>query len=109
MWFKYKSIISNQGNIFLRRLSLYLPKGSLKLHLITGDDSDVYHTHPWDFTSFILFGGYKEYNLLTKEERYMYTYGGQIKRHHKKILPFIILANKDIGGIALGYKLRMFS
>jgi hypothetical protein len=67
---KFKRIRSNQGNVFINRLTFYLKKGSIKLHLITGDDSEVYHTHPWDFTSFILFGGYKEYYRGVESERF---------------------------------------
>ena len=70
---KSKTIKSNEGNIFLRRLSFYLKKGSLKLHVITGDDSAVYHTHPWDFKSFILFGGYREH-VETREQRCQVAY-----------------------------------
>lgn len=62
MRYKFKTIKNNQGKIFLRRLSVYFKRGSLKIHLITGDDSDVYHTHPWNFVSFILFGGYREFS-----------------------------------------------
>lgn len=57
---KFKIIKNNCNKSFLYRISLYLKKGSIKLHIITGDDSKVFHTHPWNFTSFILFGGYKE-------------------------------------------------
>lgn len=57
--FKTKKIISG-GKVFLRRLSIYLKKGSLKIHIIQNDDMDEHHSHPWDFESFILFGGYVE-------------------------------------------------
>jgi len=63
--FKFKSIKNTQGTTFLYRLSVYFKNGSLKFHLITGDDSPEYHTHPWDFTSFVLFGGYWEYSKYT--------------------------------------------
>lgn len=56
---KTKSIFSG-GKVFLRRLSIYLKKGSIKIHLITNDDADEHHSHPWDFKSLILFGGYWE-------------------------------------------------
>jgi len=54
--------IHTAGRIpFLKRLSLYLKDGSsIKLHLILHDDLDEPHSHPWDFSSLILFGGYKE-------------------------------------------------
>ncbi len=57
---KYKEIIQGNGRLFIKRLSFYLKKGSLKIHLIVNDDCDEAHSHPWDFKSFILFGGYKE-------------------------------------------------
>lgn len=58
--FKTKKICNNDKP-FLRRLSIYFGKKSLKFHWITDDDVKA-HTHPWDFTSLILFGGYKEFN-----------------------------------------------
>lgn len=58
--FKYKTIIS-KGKLFIVRLSFYLKdKSSYKLHLILDDDYDEPHSHPWNFKSIILFGGYYE-------------------------------------------------
>jgi len=68
MILKFKQIKNTLGKVFLNRLTIYLPKGSLKLHIITGDDSPEYHNHPWDFTSFVLFGGYKEYIYIPNRE-----------------------------------------
>ena len=66
MKFKYKTILNN-NKIFLKRFSFYNKNGSsYKLHLILNDDLDEPHTHPWDFTSLILFGGYYEGNTLYK-------------------------------------------
>lgn len=56
---KFKTIRSN-GNSFIKRLSLYFKNGSIKLHIILSDDNDSPHSHPWNFTSIILFGGYIE-------------------------------------------------
>ena len=56
---KFKKIYS-QGKLFLIRIAFYRPWGSWKFHIILNDDADEPHSHPWDFTSFILFGGYKE-------------------------------------------------
>lgn len=58
MKFKTKTICNNDKP-FLRRLTIYLKKDSLKFHWITDDDVTP-HTHPWDFKSLILFGGYNE-------------------------------------------------
>lgn len=44
------------GKPFIYRLSTQ----HHKLHLIVNDDLDGFHTHPWDFKSLILFGGYVE-------------------------------------------------
>ena len=53
--FKFKKIINKQGKVFMRRLSFYLKNGStIKLHIITEDDSDEPHDHPWDFESFLI-------------------------------------------------------
>lgn len=59
---KTKSILSG-GRVFLRRISFYLKKGSVKIHWIQNDDMDEHHSHPWDFKSLILFGGYYESTL----------------------------------------------
>lgn len=53
-------LVLSGGEPFIFRISLNFKKGSIKLHLIVNDDQDGLHTHPWDFTSFILFGGYFE-------------------------------------------------
>lgn len=55
---KFKNI-KNNGKTFLYRLSCKYKDGSIKIHLITNDDIKP-HTHPWDFRSIILFGGYDE-------------------------------------------------
>lgn len=79
---KYKQIIQGNGKLFLRRISFYLKEGSIKLHIITGDDCDEPHSHPWDFKSFILFGGYKEdCEGIVKEYR---TFSVNKKIHHQK-------------------------
>lgn len=52
--------IKDMGLPFLKRMSIYLPNGSIKLHLMLNDDKSEPHTHPWDFYSFHLFGSYKE-------------------------------------------------
>lgn len=59
---KFKTIHSS-GNSFIKRLSLYFKKGSIKLHIILSDDKDSPHSHPWNFTSIILFGGYIEQTI----------------------------------------------
>jgi hypothetical protein len=60
---KFK-VIRSGGKLFLCRLSLYKDDGSsFKFHLILNDDGDEPHSHPWDFTSIILFGGYYEENV----------------------------------------------
>lgn len=49
------------GRTYLERLRIVqTPWGGLYLHRIAAKDSDVPHDHPWDFRSFILWGGYTE-------------------------------------------------
>lgn len=55
---KFKTI-KDMGLPFLNRLSLYTEKGSIKIHLMVGDDKSEPHTHPWDFKSFLILP-YKE-------------------------------------------------
>jgi hypothetical protein len=56
---KFK-IITQQGRVFLFRFSFPFSGGSIKLHLIVNDDSGPEHRHPWRFSSFLLFGAYRE-------------------------------------------------
>jgi hypothetical protein len=57
---KFKAI-KEQGKVFLLRFSKKCNSGSsIKLHIILDDDKGKPHTHPWDFKSRILFGGYRE-------------------------------------------------
>lgn len=75
---KFKTI-TTKGKAFIKRLSFYNSDGSsVKLHLILHDDLDEPHTHPWDFSSLILFGGYKE------ENRIFGFLDVNIKKHHEK-------------------------
>lgn len=54
-----KLIKHPNGDTFLIRFTKKLKKGSIKLHIIWNDDIGS-HTHPWDFKSLIIFGGYIE-------------------------------------------------
>lgn len=56
---KYKTIKPNGNSSFIKRLTFYLKNGSIKIHLILSDDEDAPHTHPWNFTSFLIIP-YKE-------------------------------------------------
>lgn len=51
--------IEDKGLPFLNRISFYTKKGSVKVHLMVGDDKSYPHTHPWDFRSFLIIP-YKE-------------------------------------------------
>ena len=72
---------------WLYRLSFYLKNGSIKIHLIVGDDKDEPHTHPWDFTSFLI--------LPYKEEviQYMGLKPGEV----------------GLSDVTIGYRHKMFS
>ncbi len=74
MW-KFKNI-KNNGKTFLLRFSKNCKVGSIKLHIILDDDVKP-HTHPWDFKSIILFGGYNEttYNPIYDFYKITTTYG----------------------------------
>ena len=84
--FKTKTIFSG-GKPFLKRLSLYLSKGSIKLHIIINDDMDEHHSHPWDFESVIIFGGYHE-EILNEDktiDKKTFRIGDvNQKRHYQK-------------------------
>lgn len=82
--------IKNNGITFLYRLSCNLKKGSIKIHLIVDDDVS-YHSHPWDFNSIILFGGYREMSytsvnymdLENKEYGWLSINKKQMNAYHK--------------------------
>lgn len=45
----------------LRELQMKLhPRWGVRLHRIVASDTPVFHDHPWDYTTFILRGGYNE-------------------------------------------------
>ncbi len=71
---RFKTIRSG-GNSFIKRMSVYFKKGSLKVHLFLDDDKDEPHSHPWNFTSLILFGGYDEYVETDNKDLAVKSYG----------------------------------
>ena len=74
-----KEIKSKTGVLHFRRWRiLELPKFRVYLHNITESDLDEdEHTHPWNFASFILKGGYWEASLGRKK---LYKPGSVVKR-----------------------------
>jgi len=66
--FKYRDIlkeVEGQPSLYLRRYFLFrtkaFPNFRLFLHFINRSDDDRHlHDHPWDFTTLILSGGYRE-------------------------------------------------
>ncbi len=60
--FLVKEIRSKTGELYFRRYRLLrLPWHDIYVHRIYKSDEDQYpHSHPWDFTSFILGGAYRE-------------------------------------------------
>lgn len=53
-------LIRSGSKRFIFRASLRQRIGSYKLHVIMNDDTGEPHSHPWDFSSLIIFGGYTE-------------------------------------------------
>jgi hypothetical protein len=53
-------VIKQSGQIFLIRLSLPIKNGSIKIHVLLNSDIGYAHKHPWNFTSILVFGAYKE-------------------------------------------------
>lgn len=52
---------SGEADLYLRRWALNLPFGrALYLHRFVRPDIEIYHDHPWDFSSLILRGTYVE-------------------------------------------------
>lgn len=108
-WIKFKRIKNTQGTVFLSRLTIYFKNGSLKLHLITGDDSPEYHNHPWDFTSFVLFGGYNEWMYahpdhayVSPKARYMFTFNTKQHKERHRVELFKLFGYK-IPTITIGW------
>lgn len=61
-WFQKIDIRDlDSDDVYLRRWSLRLPFGTLKLHHILRPDHDrCHHDHPWWFFTLVLWGGYVE-------------------------------------------------
>jgi hypothetical protein len=53
-------IIRRDNKIFIIRITLYIISGSLKCHIILRDDPEKPHSHPWNFTSWLFLGAYRE-------------------------------------------------
>ncbi|WP_157073593.1 hypothetical protein [Sphingomonas soli] len=79
---KFK-IITKQGKVFLYRLSIPLWRGSLKIHLIVNDDVGDPHIHPWEFSTFLLLGAYKEWvdSAIVRHWPFALVRYGRAKRH----------------------------
>lgn len=97
--------IKNNEKTFLFRLSQNLKKGSFKLHLIIDDDIKP-HNHPWDFTSLILFGGYKETSYLyDKEKDTKYEFSrqefGWLSKNIKKSNTYHLITLRRLFGIKI--------
>jgi hypothetical protein len=62
--FLTKEILSQQGELHFRRWRIFeTPTLSLYYHQIFRSDEDRHcHSHPWNFASLILSGGYHEYD-----------------------------------------------
>ena len=63
MSFFTKKTFSRNGKPYLTRYTVFKTKlFSLKIHHILTSDPVDYHTHPWDFFSLVLWGGYLEHS-----------------------------------------------
>ena len=71
MKIKFKKIYSNK-KLFLLRLTMYLRKGSFKIHLMLNDDTEFPHNHPWDFKTLLIIP-YKE-DIYEKNEDALIPY-----------------------------------
>lgn len=78
---KCKTIKPNGESSFIRRISFYLKKGSIKIHFITSDDNDEPHTHPWDFKSFLI--------IPYKETLHLHTTGKKMIEFRHKVFTMI--------------------
>jgi len=60
-WLRVQRITRGDGAPYLWRLILFrCPWFAVYLHVFLGDDDLCEHSHPWDFVSIILWGGYYE-------------------------------------------------
>lgn len=65
----YRSDIMFEGDCYMERWILRTPWGDMRLHHILRSDNDrALHDHPFDFTSIMLWGSYREW-LETETER----------------------------------------
>lgn len=86
--FRTRQIIRDaEGSPYLIRYFIWKPeglKGRIYLHHILRSDRDrALHSHPWNFTSFILWGGYWEHND-SKNPRYSRIWFGAGTTLHRR-------------------------
>jgi len=75
----YVEKITTQGQVYLTRVHMtpwdWWPfKTRIYLHIFSRPDEDrVFHDHPWDFRTLVLWGGYDEesHALVRRPDRYM--------------------------------------
>jgi hypothetical protein len=73
----YRHHLSEGGDPYMLRYILQTPWGTLRLHNIRRSDRDRHlHDHPWDFTSFLLTGGYTEELPGSRRVRISLAHGG---------------------------------
>jgi hypothetical protein len=102
--FKWKEHLGLQSCPYLIRWRLEAPYGSIRLHHWLGPDDDrAFHDHPWDFVTFVIKGGYKDFNDNAIEHLKAPTVQHRSAFHKHTVVP-------DLGGcwtiVVTGPKIR---
>lgn len=106
-WFLVKEIKDQQGNLHFKRWALLeTPWFSFYIHYIANADKDKHpHSHPWNFRTFVIKGGYLEAFYKNKgsqlnpkvfEGRYhVLSHLGQLFGYWSDIISRMTYRNKD--------------
>lgn len=102
-WLRPFVIRDKDGSPYMTRYFVFRVRWckwfAIYLHNIHRDDRDDMHDHPWNFTTFILRGGYWEYLTdhppLTDRRRWCKP--GSVLRHQAEDVHRVALRRNDIG------------
>jgi hypothetical protein len=86
-------IIRRDNMIFIIRITLYIFNGSLKCHIILRDDPEKPHSHPWNFTSWLFLGAYREI-LYTPKKQMDVLYRDKYDVEHISHWPFTLISRE---------------
>lgn len=101
-FFLVKEIVSKDGKVHFRRWRiLATPWFNIYIHNILRSDEDAHpHDHPWNFLSFVLWGGYSE-EWRPANEDWMFRKGFSLYKSKRRPGTFVYHNAKDFHKLTL--------